>query len=194
MLNHLQEYNIILASNSPRRKELLAGLDIPFTVVVNNDVEEVHPDHVAGVDVALHLAIHKANSYLLAANDLLITADTIVVLPDNSILEKPINLHDAACMLKKLSGSIHLVATGVCIRTSNDLRSFLVVSEVEFDILDDDEITYYVNKYSPLDKAGAYGVQEWIGYIGVKNIKGSYFNIMGLPVQRLYRELKKIKG
>lgn len=191
MLEHLKQYNIILASNSPRRQQLLASLEIDFTVVVNNDLKELYPEHVImGKEIALYLAMYKANAYELTPDNLLIAADTVVVLSDNTVLGKPLNLDEAKEMLRKLSGTTHSVATGVCIRTREKQRSFLSISEVEFNILTEEEIEYYVNKYKPLDKAGAYGIQEWIGSIGVKNIKGSYFNIMGLPIQKLYEELK----
>lgn len=191
MLN-LSRYNIILASNSPRRKELLSGLNIPYEIKTLPDIDESYPDSLAGEDIAIYIAKEKANAYLdqLDENTLLITADTIVVL-DGKVYGKPSDETDAKQMLRDLSGKTHQVITGVCITTKNKQVSFGVSSEVRFSKLDNDEIEYYVSNYKPFDKAGAYGVQEWIGYVAVEYISGSYFNIMGLPIQRLYRELKK---
>ncbi|MFR0678113.1 Maf-like protein [Dysgonomonas mossii] len=191
MLN-LSRYNIILASNSPRRKELLSGLNIPYEIKTLPDIDESYPDNLIGKDIAIYIAKEKANAYLdqLDDNTLLITADTIVLL-DGKIYGKPSDDTDAKQMLRDLSGKTHQVITGVCITTKDKQVSFGVSSEVRFAKLEDDEIEYYVSNYKPFDKAGAYGVQEWIGYIAVEYISGSYFNIMGLPIQRLYRELKK---
>lgn len=191
MLN-LSRYNIILASNSPRRKELLSGLNIPYEIKTLPDIDESYPDSLTGEDIAIYIAKEKANAYLdqLDDNTLLITADTIVLL-DGKVYGKPSDETDAKQMLRDLSGKTHQVITGVCITTKNKQVSFGVSSEVRFSKLDDDEIGYYVSNYKPFDKAGAYGVQEWIGYVAVEYISGSYFNIMGLPIQRLYRELKK---
>lgn len=191
MLN-LSRYNIILASNSPRRKELLSGLNIPYEIKTLPDIDESYPDSLTGEDIAIYIAKEKANAYLdqLDDNTLLITADTIVLL-DGKVYGKPSDETDAKQMLRDLSGKTHQVITGVCITTKDKQVSFAVSSEVRFSKLDDDEIEYYVSNYKPFDKAGAYGVQEWIGYVAVEYISGSYFNIMGLPIQRLYRELKK---
>ncbi len=191
MLN-LSRYNIILASNSPRRKELLSGLNIPYKIKTLPDIDESYPDNLIGEDIAIYIAKEKANAYLdqLDGNTLLITADTIVLL-DGKVYGKPSDDTDAKQMLRDLSGKTHQVITGVCITTKDKQVSFGVSSEVRFAKLEDDEIEYYVSNYKPFDKAGAYGVQEWIGYIAVEYISGSYFNIMGLPIQRLYRELKK---
>lgn len=191
MLN-LSRYNIILASNSPRRKELLSGLNIPYEVKTLPNIDESYPDNLIGEDIAIYIAKEKANAYLdqLDGNTLLITADTIVLL-DGKVYGKPSDDTDAKQMLRDLSGKTHQVITGVCITTKDKQVSFGVSSEVRFAKLEDDEIEYYVSNYKPFDKAGAYGVQEWIGYIAVEYISGSYFNIMGLPIQRLYRELKK---
>lgn len=185
------EYKIILASNSPRRKELLSGLDWEYEIKVIPDVDESYPDTLEKKDVAEFISKKKANAYLPYLNDdtLLITADTVVIL-DNEIYGKPKDEDDAIRMLKALSGKTHLVVTGVSLTCKDKQKSFSVNSEVRFADLRDDEIEYYVTKYKPLDKAGAYGVQEWIGYVAVEYISGSYFNIMGLPVQRLYQELK----
>ena len=191
MLN-LSRYNIILASNSPRRKELLSGLNIPYKIKTLPDIDESYPDNLIGEDIAIYIAKEKANAYLdqLDGNTLLITADTIVLL-DGKIYGKPSDDTDAKQMLHDLSGKTHQVITGVSITTKEKQESFGVSSEVRFAKLEDDEIEYYVSNYKPFDKAGAYGVQEWIGYVAVEYISGSYFNIMGLPIQRLYRELKK---
>lgn len=187
----LSAYDIILASNSPRRKELLSGLDLDYRIEILPDIDESYPDHLVGEEIAAHIAKKKADAYAdsLKDNSLLITADTIVVL-NGAVYGKPVDEADAIRMLKALSGKTHEVITGVSITTQAKQRTFAVVSEVRFAELEDAEIEYYVSKYKPFDKAGAYGVQEWIGYIAVEYISGSYFNIMGLPVQRLYRELK----
>lgn len=187
----LSEYKIILASNSPRRKELLSGLDLEYEVRTLPDIDETYPDNLKGEEIALYIANKKAEAYknLLKDNTLLITADTIVLLI-NKVYGKPNNEEDAKRMLRELSGNTHQVVTGVCILTKTKQKSFAVTSEVRFTDLSESEIEYYVSKYKPLDKAGAYGIQEWIGYIGIEHISGSYFNVMGLPVQRLYRELQ----
>jgi len=188
----LSQYKVILASNSPRRKELLSGLDIPYQIKTLPDIDESYPDHLQGKDIATYIAKEKADAYLdkLTDDTLLITADTIVLL-EGKVYGKPVDETEARQMLHDLSGRTHQVLTGVCITTKQKQKIFAVSSEVRFAKLETDEIEYYVSKYKPLDKAGAYGVQEWIGYIAVENISGSYFNIMGLPIQRLYRELKK---
>lgn len=185
-------YNIILASNSPRRQELLKGLDIPFTVKVLAGIDEDYPKDMPVVEVPEYLSCKKAKAYAssINKNDLVITADTLVIL-DGEIFGKPKDLADAKYMLQKLSGKTHKVITGVCLFTKNKERSFSVVSEVTFAKLNEADIDYYITKYKPLDKAGSYGIQEWIGYIGVTNISGSYYNIMGLPVQRLNTELRR---
>lgn len=187
----LSQYKIILASNSPRRKELLSGLDINYEIKTLPDIDESYPDYLKGDEVATYISKEKANAYLdlLEDGSLLITADTIVLL-DGKVYGKPIDEADAKHMLGDLSGKTHHVLTGVCITTKTKQKTFTVSSEVRFAKLDEDEIDYYVTKYKPLDKAGAYGVQEWIGYIAVEYISGSYYNIMGLPIQRLYQELK----
>ena len=186
----VNNYHIILASNSPRRRELLDGLDIDFEVKVLTDIEENYPDHLETPEIPVYIATEKAAAYkdMMAENDLIITADTVVVLGDE-VLGKPVNLDDARRMLRELSGQTHQVITGVCLMTRKRQRSFAVTTDVTFKELTDAEINYYVEKYQPLDKAGAYGIQEWIGYIGVTGLEGSYFNVMGLPVQRIYNEL-----
>ena len=192
MLDNLKKYRIILASNSPRRKELLAGLGVDYEVRTLPDVDESYPETLQGADIPLFISKIKADAYkiLLQPDELMITADTIVWM-DGMVLGKPRNRFGAIEMLRQLSGHTHQVFTGVTITTATRQHSFSVGTEVRFANLTDEEIVYYVDTYQPMDKAGAYGVQEWIGYIGVENISGSYFNVMGLPVQRLYTELKK---
>ncbi|MDR3704857.1 MAG: Maf-like protein [Paludibacteraceae bacterium] len=192
MLSNLEKYNIILASQSPRRQELLKGLDIPFCIKVIDNIEEIYPPHLQGANIPLYLAELKASAYVdkMSENTLLITADTIVW-SEGEVLGKPTDMAEAKSMLLRLSGKTHEVFTGVCIQTKQQKVSFSAVSEVRFATLTEDEIDYYLQHYKPLDKAGAYGVQEWIGYIAVEHIDGSYFNVMGLPIQRLYNELKK---
>lgn len=192
MLSHLKKYEILLASNSPRRRELLAGLDIDYRVTALPEVDESYPDTLSGEEIPLYISQEKAAAYrrFMKDNTLLITADTIVWL-DGKVYGKPRNTADAKAMLQALSGKTHTVITGVTLTSLQKQISFAVSTEVTFAALDDDEIDYYVEKYRPLDKAGAYGVQEWIGYIGVTGLKGSYYNVMGLPIQRLYTELKK---
>ena len=185
------DYQLVLASNSPRRKELLAGLDVPFTVKVVQGIDESYPADLPAMDIAQYLAVKKAAAYKeeMKDNELVLTADTIVVL-DNQVLGKPKTLGEAKHMLYALSGKTHHVATGVCLTTKACQKSFSVVTDVTFKKLTDGEIDYYVEHYRPLDKAGAYGIQEWIGHIGVSHINGSYFNVMGLPVQRIYQEMQ----
>ena len=186
---------IILASNSPRRKELLAGLDIPFEVKVLPSVDESYPATLKAGDIPLFISRAKADAYRasIKPDELIITADTIVWL-DDSILEKPKDEADAVRMLHLLSGKMHEVFTGVTLTTSERQTSFVAESKVKFATLSDDEIAYYFSHYHPLDKAGAYGVQEWIGYVGVEYIEGSFYNVMGLPVRKLYEALKEFSG
>lgn len=186
----LSTYNIILGSQSPRRKELLAGLDIPFTTKVNPGLEETYPASLQGEEIPIYLAEQKADAYTLEDNDLLITADTIVWL-NGHVYGKPADEAEAREMLHSLSGKTHDVITGICVRTNKKNVSFASTTKVRFAELTDAEIEHYVNKYRPMDKAGAYGIQEWIGYIGVEHIEGSYFNVMGLPIQKLYTVLKE---
>ncbi|MBQ8593853.1 MAG: septum formation protein Maf [Bacteroidaceae bacterium] len=191
MLDNLFKYHIILASNSPRRKELLAGLGLPYEVRVLADIDESYPATLCGEDIPLYISKKKAEAYIetLQPDDLIVTADTIVWL-DGQVLGKPADEAEARAMLHALSGKTHQVITGVTLATAERTKSFASVSEVTFAPLTDAEIDYYIAHYHPLDKAGSYGIQEWIGFIGVERIEGSYFNVMGLPVQRLYRELK----
>ena len=194
MLDNLKNYRIVLASQSPRRKELLAGLGLEYETRVLPDVDESFPPELTGGDIPMYIAREKAEAYRpsLSADELLITADTIVWL-GGTVLGKPVDRDDALRMLGLLSGRTHEVYTGVCLTTIRWQHTFTARTEVRFCPLDEEEITWYVDRYRPFDKAGAYGVQEWIGYVGVEHIAGSYFNIMGLPVQRLYRELKKMR-
>ena len=183
---------LILASNSPRRRELLAGLGFPFEVRVLPDIDESYPQSLSGGDIPLYIARAKADAYRaqLEPGDLLITADTIVWV-DGQVLGKPRDYDEACHMLRLLSGRIHQVFTGVAITALQRQASFTCRTDVTFDTLSEDEIRHYVSHYRPYDKAGAYGVQEWIGYIGVTRLEGSYFNVMGLPIQRLYQALKE---
>jgi len=188
-----RRYKIILGSNSPRRKELLAGLGIDFEVKVIGGISESYPADMPACDVAAYIAGKKADAYtdMLSEDTLVITADTVVIV-GNEILGKPVDGDDARRMLRLLSGKTHHVTTGVCLLTSSCRRVFSVTTDVTFKTLADREIDYYINNYRPFDKAGAYGIQEWIGYIGVTGLNGSYFNVMGLPVQRIYQELERL--
>ena len=192
-MDNLKKYKEILASNSPRRKELLAGLGVDYEVRTLPDVDESYPETLQGADIPLYIAKEKADAYvaMMQPGELMITADTIVWL-DGKVLGKPQDKEDALQMLRTMSGRTHEVFTGVCITTTDWQRSFTAQTEVRFATLSEEEIAYYVDNFQPMDKAGAYGVQEWIGFIGVENISGSYYNIMGLPVQKLYRELLKV--
>lgn len=182
---------IILASNSPRRRELLAGLDLDFEVKVIKGIDESYPETMAPDKVAQYIAAKKADAYVPAIHedDLVITADTVVIV-DNDILGKPHDESEAKAMLRRISGRSHQVVTGVCLVTKDKRREFSVSTDVTFRSLSESEIDYYVSHYRPFDKAGAYGIQEWIGYVGVTGLNGSYFNVMGLPVQRIYSELQ----
>lgn len=192
-LENLKKYKIILASNSPRRRQLLGDLGIGFDTLVIPGIDESYPDDIATEDISCYISQKKAAAYRssVQADTLVITADTIVACGDK-VLGKPHSEEEARQMLRELSGKVHKVITGVTITTAaRGSSSFKSVSEVEFAELSDEEISYYVSQFKPMDKAGAYGIQEWIGCIGVKGINGSFYNVMGLPVQRLYEELKK---
>lgn len=200
----MKDYKIILASNSPRRKELLAGLDMPFEVKVLKGIDESYPSTLSPYETAQYIAAKKADAYrgLLADGILILTADTVVIAPTEDeqndkegrgiILGKPKDAEEAKRMLRMLSGKTHHVVTGVCLTTVKEQHQFSVTTEVTFKSLSEEEIEYYVSKYKPFDKAGAYGIQEWIGYIGCTGLKGSYYNVMGLPVQRIYEELNQM--
>ena len=187
----LEQYHVILASNSPRRKELLSGLDIPFEIKTIKGLEESYPETLQGGDIPLFLAKQKAQAYdsELKGNVMIITADTIVWHNDE-VMGKPKSREEAIEMLKKLSGDTHQVFTGVCVKTVEKEVSFVASSDVKFAPLSEEEIIYYIDKYKPFDKAGSYGVQEWIGYVGISAIEGSYFNVMGFPVHRVWEELQ----
>ncbi|MDX1828107.1 MAG: Maf-like protein [Lutibacter sp.] len=189
LANKLKDYKIVLASSSPRRQEIFKELNIPFTVKVKH-VNEHYPSNLKGMAITNYLAKLKAKPFEneLNTNEIVITADTIVWLNNNS-LEKPKNEEDAVKMLSLLSGKMHEVITSVCIKTINSEKTFSSITKVYFKELSENEINYYVEKYHPLDKAGAYGIQEWIGFIGVTKLEGSYFNVMGLPIDKLYEEL-----
>ena len=190
LIDDLKKWRVILASASPRRSELLKSLDIDFEIRII-DISEDYPDDLGSEEIALFLAEHKARAISsgIQKNELVITADTVVIQGDR-VLNKPSGREDAIRMLRLLSGREHSVITGVCINSILGLHSFSSNTLVKFNRLDDSEISYYVDKYKPFDKAGSYGIQEWIGFIGVEYIEGSYFNVMGLPVQHLYRELE----
>lgn len=186
---HLSTYSLILGSQSPRRKELFAGLNIPFTVEVR-ETNEDYPREMNPLEVPEFLAALKSVPFNkdFKDNSLLITADTIVLI-DNQVLGKPLDYSHAFEMLRILSGKKHVVITGVCITSANKQVTFSDHTDVWFKNLSDDEIDYYLTHFRPFDKAGSYGVQEWIGYVAIERIEGSYFNVMGLPIQRLYEEL-----
>ncbi len=189
MLDNLKKYDVVLASASPRRRELLAGLGIDFRIEVIKGIEETYPDSLPTDKIPEYLSQLKAHAYKLTPGELLITADTVVIL-DGEVIGKPCDEADACAMLRKLAGNTHTVITGVTVSTLERTVSFSSHSQVEFAPLTDDEISYYVTHYHPLDKAGSYGIQEWIGYAAVKGITGSFYNVMGLPIQRLYTALK----
>jgi len=183
---------LLLASNSPRRRELLSSLGLAFEVKVKEDINEDFPEHLKRAEVAEYLASHKADAYLDDLQDeALITADTIVCLQDR-ILNKPAHYAEAFEMLQALSGRAHEVMTGVCVLTKEQKAVFHDTTKVYFKELSDAEIDYYITNYKPFDKAGAYGIQEWIGMIGIERIEGSYFNVVGLPVQKLYSQLQAL--
>jgi len=191
VIDELNRYNIILGSKSPRRQELLMGLGLEFKVVTK-DWEEEYPSGLTGAEIALHVAGEKAKSFMdgLKDNDIVITADTIVWCVDE-VLHKPAGREDAIRIIRKISGRTHEVITGVCLLSCVKSVSFHCSTKVTFAELSDEEIVYYISKYKPYDKAGAYGIQEWIGIAACSAINGSYFNVVGLPVEQVYRELKK---
>ena len=189
-MNWFPDYNYILASKSPRRSQLLKSLGIPFTVRTK-EVDEVYPLGLSNLEVPVYLAKLKAAPFLyeITEKDLIITADTVVCL-NEAILGKPANYNEAFQMLESLSGIQHQVITGVCLTSKLKSNSFSATTNVQFKLLTKDEIDYYISTFQPYDKAGAYGIQEWIGAIGIKNIQGSFYNVMGLPVQKLYEKIK----
>ena len=187
--------HLILASNSPRRRELLAGLGLEFEVRVIKDIDETYPSELPVEHIPAYISEQKAKAYQQSIQDdeLVITADTVVVV-GNKVLGKPHDHKDACEMLRMISGRTHQVITGVCLTSRTVHRTLSVATDVTFKVLTEKEIEYYVDRYKPFDKAGAYGIQEWIGYIGVTSLQGSYFNVMGLPVQRIWQELLDIYG
>ena len=189
---NLQPYRLLLASQSPRRRELIAGSGIPFTLTERYECEEHYPATLPAEEVPAYLSRLKSEAYPtpLAANDILLTADTVVIL-EGEVLGKPKDRADALRMVARLAGNRHTVVTGVTLRTSNRIETFSAESDVWFRALSEEEIAYYVDTYRPYDKAGSYGIQEWIGYVGIERIDGSFYNVMGLPIQRLYVELEK---
>ena len=191
MLDNIKKYKVVLASKSPRRKELLGMLDIPFEIKVKEGINESYPADLPAIDVPEFLSRLKGNAYAedIKGNEMVITADTIVIL-DGQIFGKPHDEEDAIDMLMKLQGRTHTVASGVCIATKEKIISFTACTAVTFAPLSREEAAWYVEKYKPLDKAGAYGIQEWIGCAAVAGIDGSFYNVMGLPVHQLYNVLK----
>lgn len=187
---NIDDYKIILASQSPRRHYLLKEIGLEFEIKLKQFVDESYPDHLKKEEIPLYIAQKKAKVFNndLADNEILISADTIVWL-NNKVIQKPIDQDDAIKILKELSGDCHQVYTGVCIKSNNKEILFSACTDVYFKKLTYPEIDYYINHFQPFDKAGAYGIQEWIGYIGVEKINGSFFNVMGLPIQKLYTEL-----
>lgn len=192
MLLHdtLKNYRLILASQSPRRRQLLADCGLEYELAERYEVEELFPATMAADEVPVYLSRLKSEGYPadLAERDILLTADTVVII-DNEILGKPADEAEARAMLRRLSGRAHRVTTGVTLRSRDRVESFAVQSDVYFRTLTDEEIAYYVTRYRPMDKAGSYGIQEWIGYVGIERIDGSFYNVMGLPVQRVYAAL-----
>ncbi len=193
LLDKLKQYNVVLASNSPRRRELLADLGIDFEVRTIKGIDESYPHDMPVLEIAEFISRKKAQAYQrqMGENEMIITADTVVIL-GNEVLGKPTDTADACRMLRQLSGNTHKVVTGVTIVMSGRMSSFSAVTDVEFAQLSDEDIDFYVDNYRPLDKAGAYGIQEWIGCMGVRHINGSFYNVMGLPLHRLYSELDRL--
>lgn len=192
LLKNLNKYKLILASQSPRRQNLLKELELDFEIKLKQ-VEENYPSSLIKEEIPVFLAKLKAKAFNneISANEIIITADTIVWVNDH-VLEKPKDKNEATEMLKILSNNKHTVYTGVCLKSTDFEKTFWAQTDVYFRSLEDDEIEYYLNKFKPYDKAGSYGIQEWIGYIGIEKIEGSYFNVMGLPIQKLYDVLKSI--
>lgn len=192
MLLHdtLKPYRLILASQSPRRRQLLSDCGLEYELAERYEVEEVFPATMEADEVPVYLSRLKSEGYPaeLTENDILLTADTVVIV-DNQILGKPADEDDARAMLRTLSARAHRVTTGVTLRSRTRSESFAVQSDVYFRELTDEEIDYYVERYRPMDKAGSYGIQEWIGYVGIERIDGSFYNVMGLPIQRVYAAL-----
>lgn len=191
LFEKIKDYKLILASASPRRRELLTAAGFIFELKAGYHTDEIYPDHLTGDKISSYLARKKSDSfpYPLIDNEILITADTIVF-QDGEVLLKPESADEARMTLIKISGNTHFVYTGVCLRSAKKVVEFVATTEVRFSNLSEEEISYYIQNYKPYDKAGAYGIQEWIGYVGVEEIRGSYFNVMGMPLHMLYRELE----
>jgi septum formation protein len=191
VIGELNKYRIILASRSPRRQQLLRELGLNFEIAVR-DWTEKYPAHLKGKEIALYVAAGKAKTFQseVKENEIVITADTIVWC-NNKVLDKPADKDDAIKILREISGNTHEVITGICLLSATKQTSFFSSTRVTFSALSDEEIEYYISKFSPYDKAGAYGIQEWIGIAACSNIEGSYFNVMGLPVEQVYHELKE---
>lgn len=189
MLDNLRKYDVVLGSNSPRRRELLNDMGVVFRVEAIKGIDETYPANLPVEEIPVYLSRLKAEGHPMKDNELLITADTIVVL-DDTVMGKPVGDEDACRMLRALSGRDHRVISGVCVSTASRVEAFADTSIVRFAELTDDEIDYYVKHYRPLDKAGAYGIQEWIGNIGIAGINGDFYNVMGLPTRKLYQVLK----
>jgi septum formation protein len=194
IIDKLNEFKIILASRSPRRQQLLRELGLKFDVIIR-DYEEIYPEGLAGEEIARFVAYEKAASFKneLSDDEIVIAADTIVWC-NNKVLGKPVDQQDAIAILKEISGNTHEVITGVSLRTKNKEMTFSDTTKVTFETFSEEEILYYIDNYKPYDKAGAYGIQEWIGIIACSHLDGSYFNVVGLPVQRLYKELQNFIG
>jgi len=192
LFEKLKGHTLILASKSPRRQELMKLAGFSFLTSAGTGVVETYPEGLSGEEIAAYLAEMKSEAYPKdpAENEIIITADTIVW-QAGTVLHKPADMYEAAKILRRLSDAEHSVYTGVCLRSATRKRTFVAGTEVVFGHISDAEINYYIQHYKPLDKAGAYGIQEWIGFIGVEAIRGSYFNVMGLPLHQLYRELEK---
>lgn len=193
ILGHLNRYKVVLASKSPRRQELLRGMGVDFTILTKETPED-YPD-MPFEKVPEYLSRQKSlafNDEELPQNYLLITADTVVI-AENEILGKPSDKSDALRMLQLLSGKTHHVVTGVTVRSKDKICTFAAASQVTFAQLDPEEMEHYVDQYRPYDKAGAYGIQEWIGYVGISGLQGSFYNVMGLPTRKLYQTLKEFK-
>lgn len=191
MLENLKQYQVVLASKSPRRQELLRGMGVDF-IILTKETPETFPPEMPWDEVPKHLSLQKSMAFSdaeLPADYLLITADTVVI-SEGEILGKPKDAADAVRMLEQLSGKVHHVVTGVTVRSKDRQESFAARSEVTFAPLERDEIDYYIERYQPFDKAGAYGIQEWIGYVGISGLEGSFYNVMGLPTRKLYQVLK----
>lgn len=194
MLDNLSEYRVLLASKSPRRRELLSQLAVPFEIITSEGIDESYPADMVADEIPGYLSVKKSEHFRklhLKEKDLVITADTLVILGDK-ILGKPHNYDEAVEILKSLSGRVHKVITGVSLTTLGWRKTFSTTTLVKFAEMSEEDIRYYVEHYSPYDKAGAYGIQEWIGCIAVESIEGSFYNVMGLPVHQLYKELKQL--